>query len=456
MVTITLQLEDRQSITDVEFPKTSKVGPSPFLDKSLKSQKIKLSDVKQAEADWQRAVTRSINPNVDMAVARAEMRYRELMENWEEQKRSETERSFLNKSLEDYPSKGKGERCKKGETAASSECIPASKIRTGGKKTPSVDAAVTQAQAHHGFKVRHHGVKPSPFIRYQPQQHVKGPSPEDLKPIELPPLESVPLEPPKDEHDMEDWLSKAARHPYILEAQRRLRVDHFWTSDKYQHSDGTWDPERVAAVHELIIAKFLNPKAKPPKGEKPKLVLLIGPAGAGKSTAGKRQLAELIPDRTLVNPDEVKEMIPEYQGWNGTNVHLESKHVAKEIMRRAKKAGHNVLYDGTGRDTENIVLMVEAFGRDGYDVHVAHVTIPSWKAAYRAAQRFLANPFGKRNPSKPASRYTPLEYVYKIVDGVPDQSYKQLRDNPWIKSGVSYSNDVPLGEPPVELDHFAR
>jgi hypothetical protein len=280
----------------------------------------------------------------------------------------------------------------------------------------------------------------------------------------LPPLEKLPpLPEPKDENDTA-WLEQAMQHPYIKEAARRLEAEKSEgdTEDKWDKRPGStkenpiWDPERVAKVHEPVIASFLNDNAKAAPGEKPRAVFLIGPFGAGKSFAGEPMARKIIPNHTLINPDEVKQRMPEDEGWNATHIHEESSHISKQVQKRAIENRHHVLFDGSGQNGEKMEKMANDLAAGGYDVHVIHVTVPKHISVHRAATRFLQNPFGMAKPGEKPSRYAPLGYVWNDVGSKPDETYRRLRDNPNIKSGLSVNTHRPFDQPVIEQDRFDR
>lgn len=277
----------------------------------------------------------------------------------------------------------------------------------------------------------------------------------------LPPINKVPkLEEPKSAEQMGQWLPHTMNHPYIKEAERRLDEGRETKDTEIKwdkRPDGSWDPDRVKKVHEPIIAKFLNPKAKPKPGEKPKAIFLIGPFGAGKSTAGEPIVKKMMPEYTLINPDEIKQSMPEDEGWNATHLHEESSHISKQIAARAKAAGHNLLFDGSGQNGDKMNKQATELDKMGYDVHVVHVTVPAHVSAYRAAARFLENPFRMADKNKKPSRYAPLKYVYNDVGSKPDDTYQLLKQNPAVKSGKSFSTyGIKLGEPVPMVDSFDR
>ena len=177
---------------------------------------------------------------------------------------------------------------------------------------------------------------------------------------------------------------------------------------------------------------------------------------SGKGTVGNPIVQKEMPEYTLVNPEDVKQRMPEDEGWNATPIHEESSHISKQIAARARQARHNILYDGSGQNGPKMNLLTDELTNQGYDVHMVHITVPSEISTYRAAYRFLQNPFGMGKEKENPSRYAPLDYVWEDVDGLPDKTYQLLKDNPNIKSGASYSTYRPEGEPVKELDRFSR
>ena len=133
--------------------------------------------------------------------------------------------------------------------------------------------------------------------------------------------------------------------------------------------------------------------------------MLGGGPAAGKSTAtGNPNLG--IPnteagkgkiEAVLVNPDEVKDMIPEYvAGKNAgdkaaaNNVHEESSIIAKEILSDALKSGKDVVLDGTGdTSVRSVSGKIEAARAAGYNVKATYVTCPTDVAVQRNENRFL-------------------------------------------------------------------
>lgn len=214
---------------------------------------------------------------------------------------------------------------------------------------------------------------------------------------------------------------------------------------------GGFTAEREAE-HLRIINKFLSPediaRATPAAGEQPVVVLLGGRGGSGKTflTEGvdkafykKNGYGKGAPidirDKIVLNSDLVKAAMPEYEGWNAAIVHRESSYLLKEIERRSREMGLNVIIDGTlqgvAKQSANILKYTEAnYAVEGYYMH-----LPRHEAAFRAVFRSI---------KKDDPRYVPLEIILTNVDNEAafDNLTKLFR-----RWGV-WDNQVPNGTLP--------
>lgn len=314
-----------------------------------------------------------------------------------------------------------GAPCKPGETAARSRCIPQSGLTS-------------------------HLQRPSPSL-----------------PQEEPTQYNFHVEPPKPGANLEKWITQVAnKNPYMEMVGKRLKelgvnaegAGAGSTADKYRHPDGTWDEKRVREVHEPGINSFLNPKAKAKEGERPKFVFILGSPGSGKTTAGKPFISKMLPEYTLIDSDAIKGTIPEFEGWNNAVVYAEATTMLEQIQARAAAERHNILYDGTGRNTRHMEEIAKMLVKKGYDVHVVLVTTPIHESLYRSVTRFLDNPFGDRNPDKPPSRYVTPRFIVRDVDGRPVKTYEALKKIAGVKSGLKILNET--NKAPQVIDRYER
>jgi len=212
-----------------------------------------------------------------------------------------------------------------------------------------------------------------------------------------------------------------------------------------------------AKLHAAIIEEMLPDDTKAKPGETPQAVLLIGPPGAGKSVAGKPLVEKLGFKFANINNDDVKAALPEYKGWNAAIVHEESAQVVEHgLMPKGTAGKHHMLLDGVGKNAEKMTEIARNLQKNGYDVHLVHVTIPTTKTTERAWRRFAGNAFGEKEPGKEPGRYVPLDYIAFSVAQKPTDTFTKLRDSGIPKSWLSVSNDVPRGTAPITLDKGER
>ena len=209
--------------------------------------------------------------------------------------------------------------------------------------------------------------------------------------------------------------------------------------------------EERQALHQEIIDHTLTEETKAKYNERPVAVLLIGPPGAGKSSAGNPIINDLGVNFATVNNDEVKGALPEYKGWNAAMVHEESAKIVEDMMMpKAMKEQHHMIVDGVGNTAAKMLKIAKELKDENYEIHLVHVTIPTEKTVNRAWDRFAKSAF--RDSHEGPGRYVPVDYVAKNVDQRPTETYKALKESGLVDTWSSYSNDVPRGTKPLPLD----
>ena len=95
----------------------------------------------------------------------------------------------------------------------------------------------------------------------------------------------------------------------------------------YKQEDGNYTPERQK-VHQKIIDEYINEanvkKYSPAPGEKSLLTVLGGRGGSGKSWLTGKDGPIDASKSMVIDTDEVKSKLPEYEGWNAAQLHEES------------------------------------------------------------------------------------------------------------------------------------
>ena len=151
--------------------------------------------------------------------------------------------------------------------------------------------------------------------------------------------------------------------------------------------------ERVEKVHKRILAALRGEVKVNNKGRKKRAVILGGPTGVGKSTLRTRYGMQIgIPDRSQalhLDPDEIRELIPEYRDWIlNTSVsapeltHGESMHLVQEGVKDAIANNLDIVHDTTGRDFRDVLTNLD---KAGYE-KIAHFATGDLDQAIAQAQ----------------------------------------------------------------------
>jgi len=163
--------------------------------------------------------------------------------------------------------------------------------------------------------------------------------------------------------------------------------------------------------------------------------LLTGPPASGKSTLARRIFSR--EGALLVDPDDAKRMLPEYEGGrNAHSLHEESSRITKgqdglltcAILRR-----YNFVLPMTGADGRALLATADSLSRYGYKTVLVAVDCPAEVAAYRSLKR-----------TKSEGRYVPLSFILSKVGARPKQAFEAVRRSPqWSGYAMcdTWSND---------------
>ena len=172
------------------------------------------------------------------------------------------------------------------------------------------------------------------------------------------------------------------------EKSQSLLVD---SMTKHTGPEGVLTPERKSLHDKLVRGARSGVQAS----ESPEFVLMGGGPASGKSTVVSQGLIHLPSDHVLIDSDQFKAKLPEYQEMTAAKdpraamfAHEESSHLAKRTMRESFGAKQNVVLDGTGNAS---LAGVEAKAAQahaaGYKVRGEYVTCDTETAVARNAER---------------------------------------------------------------------
>lgn len=191
----------------------------------------------------------------------------------------------------------------------------------------------------------------------------------------------------------------------IIKTEQRLKsleqtISYYRTSG--EGAGAVYTQERLK-LHDEILQKIFSPEkianATPDGDLSPVFIMLGGRGGSGKSWFKGKVYDE---SRAIVlDADEIKGQLGEYEGWNAAQVHEESSDILERALAEARKHGLNVVIDATMKTTKSAIKKVNYFKERGYSVEAHYMYCPRHEAAKRAVKRFM----GK------SKRYVPVDIV---------------------------------------------
>jgi predicted ABC-type ATPase len=189
----------------------------------------------------------------------------------------------------------------------------------------------------------------------------------------------------------------------------------------HKQADGRYIAARVA-VQQNVVRSIMTPQAiaaaTPQAGEKPTLHILGGRGGSGKSFfTGKKGTIDKS-KFVYLNNDDIKEKLPEYQGWNAALVHEESTHIGNGMESAARDAKLNVIIDGTMKSAGTTEKRIADFKAAGYKIVGHYMYTSPENSATRALERFMRG--GE------TGRFVPPEY--SLGSTTNESSFDRIKD----------------------------
>jgi adenylate kinase family enzyme/predicted nucleic acid-binding Zn-ribbon protein len=164
-----------------------------------------------------------------------------------------------------------------------------------------------------------------------------------------------------------------------------------------------------AAVDHLVVgAKAFSTHG--PVENRGIATIVLGPPAAGKSTFAERLARER--RSALVDADEAKKIIPEYEAGAGTSaVHEESSLLSGMMLKELVREDANIVFPKVGANANSIrELIVELKGL-GYRVDLVHMNVAPDEAfrrmigRYQRTGRMIASEYFAQVGDKPAQTY---------------------------------------------------
>ena len=174
-------------------------------------------------------------------------------------------------------------------------------------------------------------------------------------------------------------------------------------SKHYNTKTGKYSKSRQK-LHKEIINEFKDDAVCIERDE-PIAILMGGSPASGKSTFLRSYAPFLLKDEILrIDADEVRSMLPEYEGWNADVTHRETKDIVETLLSD-KTIGipctTDIIYDGTMNNVKRYTPLVKFLKKQGYKVYVVYIdNVPKKDIEERIRGRY-----------KRSGRYVPIEVV---------------------------------------------
>lgn len=237
-------------------------------------------------------------------------------------------------------------------------------------------------------------------------------------------------------------LEQASNHPSIIKAEKMMNeipvtrdmpgygTDDFVKNRQFNFGDKTvtgyedavdelYKGGKTLAYREQGIEIPINIMAKN-TGDR-LATIVIGPPAAGKSAISNPIAIKT--NSVIIDADEAKKVLPEYQGGVGSNsVHHESKVLSNEVMDVAMARGDNLVLPKVGGNPDAIRVLSENLKSNGYKVNLVLTEIDPDLALVRMNNRFIKkgrlinSDYAQANKGKPNLTYEKLKQE-EIADG---------------------------------------
>ena len=194
------------------------------------------------------------------------------------------------------------------------------------------------------------------------------------------------------------------------------------TKDKhFNKKTNRYSPSR-RELHKKIINSFTDELICIQQDE-PIAILMGGSPASGKSSFLRKYAPYLLKEELLrIDADEVRSMLPEYEGWNASQTHLETKDIVNTLLSDRTigiPCEFDLIYDGTMNNTKSYKPLIQLLKELGYRIFVVYIdNVPYEVIKKRALERY-----------KKSGRFVPME----VIDDFFEKGKKALNK---IKSQV--------------------
>jgi predicted ABC-type ATPase len=203
-------------------------------------------------------------------------------------------------------------------------------------------------------------------------------------------------------------------------------------STKDMHSEGGQYTQDRLRLHNRIIDGMLHGTVAQAE---PRVIYMGGLPGSGKSTVVKRMNTDGF---VKIDSDEIKQKLPEYEGWNAALLQDEATDIVNRLAEQALAGRRHILIDCTLKSGDQYVGQIAAMKTLGYKVGVVYTDLPPEIAMDRAIDRY-----------KHQGRFVDPRYI-ATHDHKNRASFERLKQLAHFYA--AYDNNVPKGSDPKLLE----
>lgn len=204
----------------------------------------------------------------------------------------------------------------------------------------------------------------------------------------------------------------------------------------FNDATGKYTPERLK-LHKEIIDEFKDGLFCI-ENDEPIAILMGGSPASGKSTFLKKYAPYLLSDELLkIDADEVRAKLPEYEGWNASQTHSETKDIVQTLLSDrviGVPCKTDLIYDGTMTSVKKYISLINLLKKLGYKIFVVFIDkVPKDLIVDRALKRYQSS-----------GRFVPLEVIddfFKNGKSSLDEVKKEV-DGYMVVDGGSGDYDI--------------
>jgi predicted ABC-type ATPase len=260
-----------------------------------------------------------------------------------------------------------------------------------------------------------------------------------------------------------DKVKQITNHPAIIKAEKEMNdlpktvnLPNFGTKDFNDNRLFFFGDKKIKGYDNAVDELYeggktlayremgLTPPSTFVKNTDEKIAnILIGPPAAGKSAIANPLAIKY--NATIIDPDEVKKVLPEFgTGVGGNAVHEESKIISNTVKDLAIRNGDNLLIPTIGAKPDKIRNSIQDLQNQGYKVNLVLTDLDPDLALVRMADRFLRK--GRLIGQDQAN-------IYK---GQSNKTYDILKQEDVADGYGKIDTTTRLGEPKEIFEDTAR